>query len=165
MFNLYYLIVYLQFNHRPLGDLNYMRIWHNNTGKGKQASWYLKHILIIDLHTKKKYYFIANQWFAVEEGDGQVDRLFAVASKEQMEEFKHLVSQTASKNMSDGHLWFSIVARPPQSRFTRLQRVSCCLCLLMTSMLANAMFYGLVPEDSKKPFSVGPFALSYEQVT
>ena len=83
-----------------------------------------------------------------------------------MVEFKNLFSHTTRKNMSDEHLWFSVVARPPQSRFTCLQRVSCCLLLLYTSMLANAMFYERVPDDdSNNLFQFGPFALSPEQVS
>ena len=33
-------------------------------------------------------------------------------------------------------------------RFTRIQRVTCCLVMLMLTMLASAMFYGTVPERS-----------------
>ena len=90
--------------------------------------------------------------------------MIPVAGKEQMTEFSHLFAERASKNLSDGHLWFSVVARPPQSRFTRCQRVSCCLCLLYVSMLANAMFYELATSDSNA-FQFGPFALSLEQVS
>ena len=36
------------------------------------ASWYLNYIVIRDIQTDKKYYFIVNRWFAVEEDDGQV---------------------------------------------------------------------------------------------
>ena len=82
-----------------------------------------------------------------------------------MKEFSHLFRASARKNMSDGHLWFSVVARPPASRFTRVQRVCCCLCLLYTTMLANALFYGVVaPAEGSKAVSLGPFAMSMEQV-
>lgn len=57
---------------RPLGPLNYMRIWHDNSGKGKFASWYLNYVLVRDIQTHEKYHFIVNQWLAVEEDDGQV---------------------------------------------------------------------------------------------
>lgn len=95
----------------------------------------------------------------------QVDRLLTVAGKEEMTEFSHLFPQRTKQNLSDDHIWFSVVARPPQSRFTRVQRVSCCLFLLYTSMVANAMFYGVAATGpNKKVFSMGPFALTPEQV-
>ncbi len=45
----------------------------------------------------------------------------------------------------------------------RVQRVSCCLCLLYTTMLTSAMWYDRIPE-SGNIFSLGPFALTPEQV-
>lgn len=89
--------------------------------------------------------------------------MIPVAGKEQMTEFGHLFAEKTTKSLSDGHLWFSVVARPPQSRFTRVQRVSCCLCLLYMTMLTNAMWYGQQTESSSA-FTFGPFALSTEQV-
>lgn len=150
----------------PLGQLSYMRLWHDNSGKGKYASWFLKYVIVVDLQTKEKNYFIANRWFAVEEDDGQVDRLLPVAGKEQMTEFGHLFSANTKRNLNDGHLWFSVVSRPPGSRFTRLQRVSCCLLLLYTTMLANAMFYQVGESQGgvQNSLQLGPFALSPAQV-
>lgn len=40
---------------RPLGKLNYIRIWHDNSGEGNMASWYLKFIIVHDLQTREKY--------------------------------------------------------------------------------------------------------------
>ena len=57
---------------RPLGNLHYLRVWHDNSGKGQAASWYLKYIVIHDVQTSKKYYFLCNRWLAVEYGDGMV---------------------------------------------------------------------------------------------
>lgn len=49
-----------------------MKIWHDNTGKGPNASWYLNYIIVRDIQTGKKYEFICNEWLAVEIGDGMV---------------------------------------------------------------------------------------------
>ena len=57
---------------RCLGSLNYIRLWHDNAGKGSSASWFLKYIIIHDLQTMQKSYFIAQRWFAVEKEDGLV---------------------------------------------------------------------------------------------
>ncbi|XP_060063521.1 uncharacterized protein LOC132543982 [Ylistrum balloti] len=149
---------------RPLGPLNYLHIWHDNSGKGNTASWYMNTMVVRDVQTDEKYIFINNKWFAVEEGDGMIDRIIAVAGKEQMTEFGHLFTEKTTKNLNDGHLWFSVVARPPQSRFTRVQRVSCCLCLLYVTMLSNAMFYENSAAESGNSFTFGPFSLSPTQV-
>ena len=49
-----------------------MRVWHDNKGKGKFQGWYLNHITVLDVQTKERWAFIANDWFAVEESDGMV---------------------------------------------------------------------------------------------
>ncbi|ELU06540.1 hypothetical protein CAPTEDRAFT_185815 [Capitella teleta] len=148
-----------------LGPLNYARIWHDNSGKGKFSGWYLNYFIVNDLQTRQKHIFICNRWLAVEEDDGQVDRLLPVASEEQKTQFGHMFPNKAAKNLGDDHLWFSVIARPPSSRFTRLQRVSCCLCLLFTSMLANALFYEKDADGgSGDALSFGPFALTPAQI-
>ncbi|GFS42903.1 polycystic kidney disease protein 1-like 2 [Trichonephila inaurata madagascariensis] len=126
---------------RCLGQLNYLRIWHDNSGQGKNASWYLKHVVVKDIITGYKYEFIAERWFAVEEGDGLIDFLIPVAGKEQMTEFSHIFPNASRRSLTDNHLWLSIFTRPARSRFTRLQRLSCCLALLYLSMLTSAMWY------------------------
>ena len=52
--------------------LNFIRLWHDNTGQGTSASWFLKYIIVQDLQTLQKFHFIAQRWFAVEEQDGLV---------------------------------------------------------------------------------------------
>lgn len=95
----------------------------------------------------------------------QTDRLLPVAGKDEATEFNHLFQLKSQKNLADGHLWFSVFMRPPKSRFTRCQRVSCCVALLYLSMLVNAMWYGRVPsKPSASAVNVGPFSLSPEQV-
>jgi len=43
---------------KSLGDLTFMKIWHDNSGKGSFSSWYLDHIVITDLQTRQRYYTI-----------------------------------------------------------------------------------------------------------
>ncbi|RWS31890.1 polycystic kidney disease protein 1-like protein 2-like protein [Leptotrombidium deliense] len=150
---------------RRLGRLNYCRIWHDNSGKGKFRSWFLSFITVRDVQTAEKFEFICNKWLAVERGDGNIDRLLPVAGRGEATQFTHLFHQTTQKNLKDGHLWFSIFMRPPRSRFTRVQRVSCCMALLFLSMLVNAMWYERVPPKPKSSaLEIGPFALSPEQI-
>jgi polycystin 1L2 len=65
---------------RSLGLLNYIRIWHDNSGKDSSPSWFLKYVIVRDLQTMKKSYFICQQWLSLENGDGKV-KLFYVSLK------------------------------------------------------------------------------------
>ena len=57
---------------RPLGPIQFARIWHDNSGKGKFQGWYCRHLVVHDLQTKDKFFFIVQNWLALEEGDGEV---------------------------------------------------------------------------------------------
>ena len=57
---------------KSLGSLQYLRIWHDNTGVGVFASWFLGAVIIRDLQTGDKFQFANDRWLAVEYGDGEV---------------------------------------------------------------------------------------------
>ena len=75
-----------------MGCLNYIKIWHDNTGKGDKASWFLNYIIVHDLQTKQKYYFLCNDWLAVEHSDGKIERGLFVAYDKQKTELKYLIN-------------------------------------------------------------------------
>lgn len=53
-----------------LGTLTHLRIWHDNTGDN--PSWYLSRLQIMDVQTGEQFFFVVDNWLAVEEGDGHV---------------------------------------------------------------------------------------------
>ncbi|XP_076348157.1 polycystin-1-like protein 2 [Tachypleus tridentatus] len=124
-----------------LGALNYLRIWHDNSGGGANSSWYLNRIIVQDLQNGSTFFFLCNDWLAVDEGDGLVDRLVPVAGYKDITSFGNLFSSISRKNLTDSHLWVSVFSRPERSNFTRVQRVSVIMALLFMTMMVNAMFY------------------------
>ena len=52
-----------------------------------------------------------------------------------------------------------------RSRFTRAQRLSCCLATLFLSMVTSAMYYG-TEDNVEKPgvLRLGPFTFSYQEL-
>lgn len=60
---------------RPLGQLQYLRVWHDNSGRGDESSWFLNYITLKDLQTGSKFHFVANRWLAIDEDDGEVSIL------------------------------------------------------------------------------------------
>ncbi len=124
-----------------MGSLNYMKIWHDNSGQGDNASWYLKHIIVNDLQTNEKFYFICEKWMAVEKEDGKLGRDLFVACEPQRTEFKYLLHKQARECLTDSHLWLSIFNRPVNSSFTRFDRVTCGIAFIYISMLINILYY------------------------
>ncbi|XP_035682609.1 polycystic kidney disease protein 1-like 2 [Branchiostoma floridae] len=134
---------------RHLGSLYAVHVWHDNTGPC--PSWFLDKIILQDLSDGKKYSFLCQRWLAVEEGDGRVDCLLSSATDKQISTLSQVFSSQTSKAFNDGHLWCSVVGRPAYSPFTRVQRVSCCLSLLLCTMVTNIMFFGREADFSKPP--------------
>lgn len=94
----------------------------------------------------------------------QVERLVPLASKAELTEFGHLFAARTRRNLSDSHLWFSVLARPANSRFTRVQRLSCCLCLLFMSMMASGMYYER-QDDPSNVQQIGSVVFTWNQVS
>ena len=93
------------------------------------------------IKTSKVFFFSSAKHNLITSLFEQIDRVIPVAGKEELTSFHHLFWTKTQKNMTDGHIWFSVFNRPPRSRFTRVQRLTCCLALLFSSMMANILFY------------------------
>ncbi len=142
-----------------MGNLNSIKIWQES-----KLSWYLKHIIIHDLQTHNKEYFICEKWLAVDRDDGQLIRTLSACGEKQKREFRYLLTKQSQQKLADSHLWYSIFARPVQSSFTRFDRLTCCFVLLCISMLVNILYYGIDKSSNPDGLKIGPFNLTPEQV-
>ncbi|XP_069498634.1 polycystin-1-like protein 3 [Ambystoma mexicanum] len=122
-----------------LGELHSIRLWHDNLGAS--PAWYVNRLTVIDLEAKHKWYFLCDSWLAADIDDGHYDRVFPVASHADITSFRYLMFSNSVEKLMKDHLWLSVLTRCPWSPFTRVQRLSCCLTLLICSMLINLMFW------------------------
>uniref|UniRef100_A0A8D3DQI5 Lipoxygenase homology PLAT domains 1 n=1 Tax=Scophthalmus maximus TaxID=52904 RepID=A0A8D3DQI5_SCOMX len=65
-----------------LGRLRKITIGHNN--RGSSAGWFLDKVVIDDMGNKEVYEFPVNRWFAMDEGDGKIQRDVLVGSMQPM---------------------------------------------------------------------------------
>ena len=107
--------------------------------------------------------FICEQWLAVELDDGRIDRVIPAANCDDKKLFTHLFTTKAAKDLSDQHLWLSVALKRPHDTFTRAQRLTCCMSLLLTTMLASAMFFQL-GNNSKYLWKVGSLVIDYKGI-
>nr|KAG5713885.1 hypothetical protein BaRGS_024512 [Batillaria attramentaria] len=140
-------MTYIMATTESLGDLRYVRVWHDDSGPGEEASWFLGKFIVEDLQSAERFMFVCDRWLAIDKEDGLVDRILPIAGKDDVMTFDKLFSEHARVGVTDSHLWLSCFLRPDRSTFTRLQRVSCCMGLLLLTMITSAMFYQ--PEDSE----------------
>lgn len=90
--------------------------------------------------------------------------MIPVASKQEIQQFKHKFHTMSRQSMTDEHVWLSVFTRPPRSRFNRVERLSCCMVILTISMVVGAMWYEKEPSKPMTGMKFGPFSLSMEEV-
>ncbi|OWK61648.1 Polycystic kidney disease protein 1-like 2 [Lonchura striata] len=137
----------------PLGELQSIRLWHDNSGDS--PSWYVNRVLVHDLAWDQKWYFLCNSWLAIDIGECVLDKVFPVATEKDMKQFSNLFFMETSKGFQDGHIWYSVFSRSPRSSFTRAQRVSCCFSLLLCTMLTSIMFWGVPKDPAEQKMDLG----------
>ncbi|NXW88690.1 PK1L2 protein, partial [Alopecoenas beccarii] len=146
----------------PLGELQSIRLWHDNSGDS--PSWYVNRVLVHDLAGDQKWYFLCNSWLAVDIGECVLDKVFPVATEQDMKQFSNLFFMKTSKGFQDGHIWYSVFSRSPRSSFTRAQRVSCCFSLLLCTMLTSIMFWGVPKDPAEQKMDLGKIEFTWQEV-
>ncbi|XP_034536196.1 polycystic kidney disease protein 1-like 2 [Notolabrus celidotus] len=154
--------MFLMTTHFSLGELQSVRLWHDNSGA--QPAWYVNKVMVQDLESGQKWHFLCSSWLAVDVGDCTLDKVFPVATEMDLKRFSNLFFMKTAKDFRDGHIWFSVISRPPCSTFTRVQRVSCCFSLLLCTMLTSIMFWGIPTDPSEQTMDLGHIEFTWQQV-
>lgn len=142
---------------RNLGPLMAVRIGHDN--KGDSPSWFLSDVIITDKQTQEQWKFPFTSWLTFEGGSNEC----VIEPLSNDKRFSHDLFMRCSKGFTDGHLWLSVFTKQPADSFSRVHRASCCLSVLFSAMLANAMFYKLQGK-AEQVIQVGPLMFSWRQV-
>ncbi|XP_045397110.1 polycystin-1 isoform X1 [Lemur catta] len=134
-----------------LGSVWKIRVWHDN--KGLSPAWFLQHVVVRDLQSARSTFFLVNDWLSVdtEANGGLVEKEVLAASDAALWRFRRLLVAELQRGFFDKHIWLSIWDRPPRSRFTRVQRATCCVLLVCLFLGANAVWYGVVGDTAYSP--------------
>ncbi|XP_048042257.1 polycystic kidney disease protein 1-like 2 [Megalobrama amblycephala] len=141
-----------------LGELQSIDISHDNSGRS--PDWYLDKVQVLDLQTQDVSHFLCSTWLRGE----MCKRTFNSAKMNEIASFGNIFQTRTSSGFRDEHIWVSIVDPPRRSPFTRVQRVSCCMSLLLCTMAINIMFWNL-PTDAESPvlLKIGSFELTWQE--
>ena len=146
---------------QSLGNLICVQIGHDISGEN--PSWFLSEILVVNCQTGERWLFSCYRWLALERDDGRTTIIFYTDDYKEKDEFKRSFSALRRNGFADDHLWLSVICKQPRNHFTRVQRASCCWCLLLLSMVTSAMFYET--EDlTQRKIQIGPFSLTPSQL-
>ncbi|XP_036087305.1 polycystic kidney disease protein 1-like 3 isoform X4 [Rousettus aegyptiacus] len=154
--------VFLLSTQSSLGELHSLRLWHDNSGVS--PSWYVNEVIVSDMAGKRKWHFLCDCWLAMDLGDCERDRVFIPVSKQELFSFRHLFSSMIVEKFTQDNLWLSIATRQPWNQFTRVQRLTCCVTLLLCNMVINVMFWKMSSTTAKRDEQVGPFAVTWSEL-
>ncbi|TKC41868.1 hypothetical protein EI555_017224 [Monodon monoceros] len=124
-----------------LGDIHSIRVWHNN--EGRSPSWYLSRIKVENLFSRHIWLFMCREWLSI---DTSLDRTFQVTPPDKSLNRMDFFLTDLSYRLGRSHMWFSVFSGVIATPFSRLQRLSCCLAMLLSSLLCNIMFFNLNKE-------------------
>ncbi|XP_074522616.1 polycystin-1-like protein 2 [Halichoeres trimaculatus] len=147
----------------PLGDVRNIRLQHNNSGG--HPSWYINKVTVQDLQTRHVWHFLCGCWLSADRGDGMTKKTFSAAKSNEIASFRNIFQSRTSTGFRDEHIWVSILDPPSRSPFTRAQRVSCCMSLLLCTMAINIAFWNLpVDENSPDVYSFGSITIKWQEI-
>ncbi|XP_039707853.1 polycystin-1-like protein 3 isoform X3 [Pteropus medius] len=154
--------VFLLSTQSSLRELHSLRLWHDNSGVS--PSWYVNEVIVSDMAGKRKWHFLCDCWLAMDLGDCERDRVFIPVPKQELFSFRHLFSSMIVEKFTQDNLWLSIATRQPWNQFTRVQRLTCCMTLLLCNMVINVMFWKMSSTPAKRDEQVGPFAVTWSEL-
>nr|XP_023957563.1 polycystin-1-like isoform X1 [Chrysemys picta bellii]XP_042697021.1 polycystin-1-like isoform X1 [Chrysemys picta bellii]XP_042697022.1 polycystin-1-like isoform X1 [Chrysemys picta bellii]XP_042697023.1 polycystin-1-like isoform X1 [Chrysemys picta bellii] len=127
-----------------LGEIWKIRIWHDNTGL--DPSWYLQHVIVWDRQTDHMYFFLVDDWLSVEneQNEGLVEKEVLAACPQELRCFSRVFPAQLRLGFSDWHVWLSVWGRSPHSRFTRVQRITCCVLAVYLFLAICVLWYGAI---------------------
>nr|CAI9693719.1 unnamed protein product [Rangifer tarandus platyrhynchus] len=131
---------------KDLGDIHSLRVWHNN--EGRSPEWYLSRIKVENLFSRHIWLFMCREWLSI---DTSLDRTFHVTPPDKPLEKMDFFLIDFSYKLGRSHLWFSVFSGVISTPFNRLQRLSCCLAMLLSTLLCNIMFFSLGKEIEADP--------------
>ncbi|XP_035665950.1 polycystic kidney disease protein 1-like 2 [Branchiostoma floridae] len=131
--------IFLMAVEESLGDLHRLQIWHDNQG-GDDRAWKLDKVIVRDLQSGDTNSFLCNHWLSLDRGDGRINRILPASTEHDLSSF-HLFTTKAARDFRNEHIWLSTLFCPSGSHFSKVQRLSCGLCIIYTTMIANAMWY------------------------
>ncbi|XP_063998939.1 polycystin family receptor for egg jelly [Pogoniulus pusillus] len=122
-----------------LGDIHMLKTWHNN--KGSSPGWFLSRAEVENTSTRKTWFFVCRKWFSLDKGDQLLERSFSVTNPKAPLHRTDYFLINLVRSLTEGHLWLSVFARVPTGTFSRLQRLSSCLAILVLNLFVNIMFF------------------------
>ena len=142
-----------------IGRLKGITLEHDNSVEN--PSWFVETVTINDRPTEEQWIFSVNRWLAVEKEDGLIE---VTVNNKTPASFSSEIRSRFGRKIADSHLWMSVFGKASSNTFTRVQRASCCLSVLFSTMIANAIFFNISEKSESAGILVEPFKFTLRQI-
>ncbi|XP_075542523.1 polycystin-1-like protein 2 isoform X2 [Dermacentor variabilis] len=132
---------FLATTERALGEIT--EVVFTLEARGTRAPWFLHTVVVQDMLEDLVWVFFVEQWLQPEGGDQDSPKSFRFrpADGQQQADFWTLFRRRLQRHFFTGHTWFNVIARYRSSKFTRAQRVTCALFVILSAMMFNVMYH------------------------
>lgn len=130
---------------KKLGDIRSFRVRLNN--EGESPTWFLSRAEVEDMSSRKVWFFLCRKWLFLDKKKPLRDWKFSVIDPEiPLPKFDYFLINF-NRRLTEYHLWLSIFAPVIAGAFTRFQRLSTFLAVILFTLLVNIMFFNAEKDD------------------
>ncbi|XP_059701732.1 polycystin family receptor for egg jelly [Haemorhous mexicanus] len=130
---------------KKLGDISSFKIRLNNDGKS--PTWFLSRAEVEDMSTRKVCFFLCRKWLFLDKNNPSQAQKFSVTDPQRPLPKSDYFLIHFNRRLTEYHLWLSIFAPVIAGAFTRFQRLSTFLAVLLFTLLVNIMFFNAGKDD------------------
>lgn len=130
---------------RNLGDIRSFKVRLKK--EGKHPTWFLSRAEVEDMSSRKAWFFLCRKWLVLDEGRRSQDWKFSVTDPQKpLPKFDYFLINF-NRRLTEYHLWLSVFAPVVTGAFTRFQRLSTFLAVILFTLLVNIMFFNAEKDD------------------
>ncbi|XP_039563896.1 polycystic kidney disease and receptor for egg jelly-related protein [Passer montanus] len=130
---------------KNLGDIRSFKVMLNNDGAS--PTWFLSRAEVEDMSTRKVWFFLCRKWLCLDKNNPSRTWKFSVTDPQTpLPKFDYFLINF-NRRLTEYHLWLSIFAPVIAGGFTRFQRLSTFLAVLLFTLLVNIMFFNAEKND------------------
>ncbi|XP_015483309.1 polycystic kidney disease and receptor for egg jelly-related protein [Parus major] len=130
---------------KNLGDIRSFRVRLKN--EGESPTWFLSRAEVEDMSTRKVWFFLCRKWLFLDKNKPSQDWKFSVTDPQTPLPKLDYFLINFNRRLTEYHLWLSIFAPVIVGGFTRFQRLSTFLTVILFSLLVNIMFFNAEKDD------------------
>ncbi|XP_077534311.1 polycystin family receptor for egg jelly-like [Haemaphysalis longicornis] len=132
-----------------------MQVVFTLEARGPRPAWFLHTVVVQDMLEDLVWVFFVEQWLQPSSEEEEPRGFsFRPADGQQQADFWTLFRRRLQRHFFTGHTWFNVIARYRSSKFTRAQRVTCALFVILSAMMFNVMYHDVdTSSDSSEHLS------------